>query len=92
MDNNCELEPVKQSDENIIGIDLAMQSTTAINTLSGHSSVVKCKIVSPAFLQDGQGVFYNIKFFQRMKESGDIIAEVEGAVSRKGEVYYVFLF
>ena len=74
-------DPVRQNKD--VEIHLAIQSDL-IGVPDGQA-IVKCRIKSPSVKQ-GMPISYNLKFFQRMRESGAIIEQVEGALSNKGKV------
>lgn len=79
VEGRSDNHPVKQHDD--IAIRLATQSNEAKG--QNGQSIVKCNITSPSF-KDGQAVLYNIKFFQRMKDSGCVVDQVEAVLSRTG--------
>ena len=80
VEGQCQNKGVKQQED--IDIQLTIQPSTA-NPMT-DLSIVKCRIRSPS-LKDDNPVFYNIHFFQRMRDTGNIIEEVEGVVSTKGK-------
>ena len=80
IDEVCSDEPVRQNKD--VEIHLATQSDL-INLPDGQA-IVKCRIKSPS-VKEGLPAAYNLKFFQRMRQTGAIIQQVDGAVSSKGE-------
>lgn len=84
-DGNINLEPAQDND--VVDLHLAHQSLNDSTNLDDHSStVVKCKIKSP--LEDKElPTKYCLKFFQRSRQTGSILQEVEQACSSPGKLY-----
>ncbi len=80
IDGRLESQPVMNDDD----IDIRLATQTDIENPPNGQSFVKCKIRSPTMKAD-RPVFYNVKFFQRIKGSGAIIEEVQAALSNKGK-------
>lgn len=76
----CNDEPIRQNKD--VEIHLSTQSNL-VNLPDGQA-IIKCRVKSPS-VQEGMPVAYNLKFFQRMRQTGAIIQQVEGAVSNRGK-------
>ena len=82
-DGMINLEPAQDND--VVDLHLAHQSVNDSTNLDDHgSTVVKCKIKSP--LEDKElPTKYCLKFFQRSRQTGSILQEVEQACSSPGK-------
>jgi hypothetical protein len=76
-------EPVKQNSE----IDIHLATTSNQANGQNNVAIVKCKIKSPS-IRAGKPIFYNIKFFQRIRQSGHVIENVKAAISTKGKATF----